>query len=120
VFALLEPPPAQHYRAGEALTFGPVTIHHQNGLQTDGKPDAWNAIKNIEVERGRFKITQKDGKHHEVRVSAIPNIELLCRLIGLNLYSVELAYYYSISEKLSYTRMRKCAEVFRVVPSAAA
>jgi hypothetical protein len=28
-----------------------------------------------------------------VRVSAIPNIELLCRLIGLNLNSGKLAYY---------------------------
>lgn len=93
VFALLEPPLAQRYRGGEALTFGPVTIDHQNGLQMDGKPYAWDAIQNIEVERGRFKITLKDGKHHDVRVSAIPNIELLCQLIGLNLYSGELAYY---------------------------
>jgi len=93
VFALLEPALAQRYRAGEDLTFGPVTIHHQKGLHMDGKPYAWDGIQNMEVERGRFKITLKDGQHHEVRVSAIPNIELLCRLIGLNLFSSELGSY---------------------------
>ena len=83
----------QRYQAGEALTFGPMTIHHQHGLQIDGKPYAWDAIRNIELERGRFKITLSDGKHHEVRASAIPNIELLCRLIGLNFNSDDLRYY---------------------------
>ncbi len=37
VFALLEPPLAKRYEAGEALTFGPVTIHRQSGLELDQK-----------------------------------------------------------------------------------
>ena len=89
----LGPALAQRYQAGEALTFGPVTIHHQNGLQVDGKPNAWDAIRNIALERGRFKITLSDGKQHELRASAIPNIELLCRLIGLNINSHDLMYF---------------------------
>jgi hypothetical protein len=92
VFAQLLPPLAQTYGAGQALTFGPVTIHKQNGLQLDGKPHAWDAIQDIQVDRGRFKLSLRDGKRHEARASAIPNIELLAQLIGLKFYETGLAY----------------------------
>ena len=93
VFAHLWSPLAQRYQSGEALTFGPVTVDRQHGPQLDGKPFAWESIQNVQVHQGQFKIELKDGKHHAVRVSKIPNIELLCRLIGANLSSGELAYY---------------------------
>ena len=83
VYALIGPPLAQQYRAGQALTFGPVTIHQQNGLQANGKLHAWDAIQDIQVENGQLKLTFGDGKKHNVRVSAVPNFELLCQLIGL-------------------------------------
>ncbi len=44
------------------------------------------------MKNGRFKITLNDREHQEVRVSKIPNIELLCQMIGLNLNSDELQY----------------------------
>jgi hypothetical protein len=93
VFALMGPPLGQRYQAGEALTFGPVTVQRQNGLQLDGKPYAWAAIQDIKVESGRFKVTLRDGKKHEAHVSAIPNVELLCQMIGVHLDSSELPYY---------------------------
>ena len=93
VFALLLSPLTQQYDSGQAVTFGPVTIHRQNGVQINGKSYAWNDIMDIKVERGRFIITLRDSKQHEVRVSAIPNIELLCQMIGLKLLSPQLAYY---------------------------
>jgi hypothetical protein len=93
VFAHLWPPLAQRYQAGEALTFGPVTVDRQHGPQLDGKSFAWDAIQNVQVERGQLKVQLKDGQHHAVRVSKIPNIELLSRLIGVNLNSGELTYY---------------------------
>jgi hypothetical protein len=92
VFAHLLPPLTQTYGAGQSVTFGPVTIHKQNGLQLDGKLHAWDAIRDIQVERGRFKMTLRDGKRHEARVSTIPNIELLAQLIGLKFYEPSLAY----------------------------
>jgi hypothetical protein len=92
VLELLEPRFAERYRGDEAMTFGPVTVHRKNGLEADGKHYAWAAIRNIEVEYGRFVITGTDGKRQEVRASKIPNIELLCKLIGLNLNSAKLAY----------------------------
>jgi hypothetical protein len=93
VFARIGPPLAQRYQAGEALTLGTVTIQRQNGLRLDGKPYAWDTIQDIKVESGRFKVTMRDGKKHEARVSAIPNVELLCQMIGVHLVSPELPYY---------------------------
>jgi hypothetical protein len=92
VFANLLPPLTQTYSSGQGLTFGPVTIHKHNGLQLDGKLHAWESIQNIEVDHGRFKLTLRDGKRNEARVSAIPNIELLAQLIGLKFYEPALAY----------------------------
>ena len=84
VFARMEPALTQRYQAGEALTFGPVTVHHQNGLTLDGKTFAWNAIGEVELNDGRLKVTLSDGQKHQAPVSAIPNVELLCRIIGVN------------------------------------
>ncbi len=73
-----------------------MTIQRQSGLQLEGMASAtyaWDAIQDIRVERGRFKVTLRDGKQHEAHASAIPNIELLCRLIGLEFLSPELAYF---------------------------
>jgi len=91
VFARLWPPLAQAYGAGQALTFGPVTLHKPEGIQVDGKPLAWSTILEIKTERGRLSVTLRDSKKHEARVSAIPNVELAARLLGLD-YS-ENAYY---------------------------
>jgi Family of unknown function (DUF6585) len=85
VFALLLSPLTQQYDYGQAVTFGPVTIHLQNGIQIDGKPHAWNDIMDIKVDRYRFIITLRDSKRHEVSTSTIPNIELLCQMIGVKL-----------------------------------
>jgi hypothetical protein len=93
VVALMGPRLGQRYQAGEALTFGPVTVQRQNGLQLDGKLYAWDAIQDMKVESGRFKMTQRDGKKREARASAIPNIELLCQVIGVQLQIPELAYH---------------------------
>jgi len=91
VFALIGPPLVQRYQAGEALTFGPVTIQRQNALQLDGKPYAWDAIQDIKVENGLLQVTLRIGQKGQpvgqARASAIPNIELLCQLIGVPLLS---------------------------------
>ena len=88
VFALLGPPLAQRYQAAEALAFGPVTVQRQNGLQVEGKPYAWDAIQDVQVDQGQLKVTLRASqKAAQARVSAIPNIELLCQLIGVPLPS---------------------------------
>ena len=94
VFALLLPPLVGQYESGQPVAFGPqVTIHKQDGLRTGGKLYAWSDIIDIQVEQGRFKITLHDAKQREIRVAAIPNIEMLCQLIGLKLLPAHLAYY---------------------------
>ena len=93
VYALLWPPLSKRYQSGEDLAFGTVAVHSRTGLLMEGKNYAWEAIQVIKVVQGRFRITLRDGKHHEVRTFTIPNIELLCRLIGLDLATNELYYW---------------------------
>ena len=93
VFALLLPPLTSSYNTGRAITFGAVTIHHQNGLQMGGKIYRWDEIMDIKIVRGRFTVTLRDGKRYEERTSSIPNIEMLCRMIGLKFNPADLNYY---------------------------
>lgn len=91
VFNLMRPPLKQRYETGEALTFGPVTVHKQNGLQLDGKSYAWETIEDVKVEHGQFKVTLRNHQKHQAHTSAIPNIELLCQIIGVKLDDYQLA-----------------------------
>lgn len=90
VYALLYPPLAQRYGAGQAVTFGPVTVHRANGLAMGGKTYAWADIIEVKVDKGRLTVTMRDDHKHEVRTSEIPNVELLCRLIGVELQQTQL------------------------------
>jgi len=92
VYERLWPPLADAYRAGQPLTFGPVTVARTSGLTIGGATYAWADIRNIQVEYGRLTVTLRDDKKHEVRVSALPNVELLGRLIGVKFNSGNLAY----------------------------
>jgi hypothetical protein len=92
VYERLGPPLADAYRAGQPLTFGPVTVGRTSGLTLGGAACAWDAIQDVKVENGRFKVTLRTGQKHEVRANAIPNIELLCQIIGVKLISSDLAY----------------------------
>jgi hypothetical protein len=91
VFALLRPPLKQRYQAGEALAFGPVTVHQQAGLQLDGQTYAWDTIADVKLEHGQLKVTLRNRQKHAAHTSAIPNIEVLCQLIGVPLDADQLA-----------------------------
>jgi hypothetical protein len=91
--AVLKPRLADAYALGQTITFGAVSVQKQNGLQLDGKWLAWDAIMDVKVERGRLMLTMRDGQQHQARASAIPNIELMAGLIGLNFYEPALAYF---------------------------
>jgi hypothetical protein len=96
VFARIGPPLAQRYQQGELLTFGPVTVQRQNGLQLAGKRYAWDAIQDIRVEDGLLKVTlragQKGQPSGQTRVNTIPNVEVLCQLIGVKLDEYSLGH----------------------------
>jgi Family of unknown function (DUF6585) len=64
VYALLYPPLAQHYGAGQVVTFGPVAVHHSNGLEMGGKTYAWADIIEVKVDNGRLTATMHDGHKH--------------------------------------------------------
>ncbi len=91
VFALMRPALKQRYQAGEALTFGPVTVHQHSGLQLDGKPYAWDTIEDVKVEHGQLKVTLRNRQTHAAHASAILNIELLCQIIGVKFDDYELS-----------------------------
>ena len=74
----------QRYEAGEALTFGPVTVQQQTGLQLGGRCYAWQDIQDVKVSSGELELTLSNKQHKSLRTSEIPNIELLGRLIGLD------------------------------------
>jgi len=92
VFALLAPPLIDRYQAGEALTFGPVTVQQPTGLRLGNQHHAWGDILNIKVFNGRFQVSLRNGQHAELRASAIPNIELLGQLIGVDPLQMLLVY----------------------------
>lgn len=83
VFALLLPPLTTAYNSGQPITFGPIAIHRQGGLQMGGKVYQWADIMDVKIEHGYFKITLRDWTQYSEYGSNIPNIELLCKLIGL-------------------------------------
>ncbi|HVM73055.1 MAG TPA: DUF6585 family protein [Anaerolineales bacterium] len=84
VFKRLVDPTVQRYEAGEALAFGPVTVHKQNGLTLNGHHYAWGDIQNVEVQFGEFKLLLSKDKKQSIHTSEIPNLELLGHLIGLD------------------------------------
>lgn len=91
VYALMRPALKQRYQAGVALAFGAVTVHQQHGLTLDGQTYAWDSIQDVKVEKGQLKVTQQNGKKHAAHTAAIPNIELLCQIIGVKLDDWDLA-----------------------------
>ena len=92
-YALIGPPLGQRYKLGEAVTFGPVTVQQPNGIQMEGKPFAWAAIQDVKIENGRLAVTLRDGKKHSVRAKAIPNVEILCQLLGIKCDDFDLTYW---------------------------
>jgi hypothetical protein len=91
-YAVLLPPLEDQYKSGQPVNFGAVTISQQNGIQANGKRFAWNSIFNVKVQKGRLIITTQENKSVSVRASSIPNIEILCQIIGVDLASIDLAY----------------------------
>ncbi len=93
VYAHLLPPVTASYNSGAAILFGPLTIQRQNGLQMGGKSFRWEDIMDIKIVRGQFTITLRDSRRYEVRTATIPNVEMLCRIIGLKFNPADLIYY---------------------------
>ena len=72
--------------------FGPVKVSQNAGIEANGRQFAWNTVYNVTVKQGRLKIVTKDEKTFNVRAKLIPNIEMLCQLIGIEPYDIDLAY----------------------------
>ena len=88
--ALLEPM-VKRYETGETMTFGPLSVHQQNGLQISGKHYAWDEILNIKPRFGVITVTLNNNKTTKINIAEIPNVELMGRLIGLKQAEVRFA-----------------------------
>lgn len=93
VYALLQPPAESAYQAGSDLVFGPVKISKVNGIEAQEHLYAWMDVLKVEVKNGRLIITTRDEKTVQVKAEKIPNIEVLCQLIGVPQYSIDLSYF---------------------------
>ena len=91
-YHLLLPPQKAAYLAGGTLTFGPVQISKTSGLMANGQSILWGDILNLSVVKGRLVVTNRDGKKFEVKSEKIPNLEILCQLIGIDLSSIDQLY----------------------------
>lgn len=91
VVALLDQPLQQAYAEGQPVTFGPVTVSKQ-GIQAGSKQFAWGDVLNVEVKSGNLIVNLRQGGSHKIRAKAIPNIESLCQLIGVNPWAIGLSY----------------------------
>ena len=90
VYKLLLPVLVQRYDADEVLTFGPVTVQKNEGIQFGRHHHAWKDVQNVEASDGRLILSLSNGGRDEVHVPDIPNIELLGRLIGMNPLSLKI------------------------------
>jgi hypothetical protein len=79
------------YNAGEPLTFGPLTVSKKI-IEHKGQRLEWSAIHNVVMKNGRLIVTPKGGKAFSVRVSKIPNVDLVCELIGVTFQPLDLSY----------------------------
>jgi ribosomal protein S27E len=90
VYDRLYPPLEKQYDAGQAVTFGPVTIHRDHGLEMGGKTYPWDKKTEVKVDSGKLTVRTRDDKKHEVHTRDIPNVEMLCKLIGVKMDSYNL------------------------------
>jgi hypothetical protein len=82
VYAILAPQEAEYYQSGRPLTFGPIMVSRQDGIQHGGKRYAWNDIVQVKVKDGLLRVSMKDGGRRNIRTASIPNVEILCQLLG--------------------------------------
>ncbi|MEO7110889.1 MAG: DUF6585 family protein [Polyangiaceae bacterium] len=89
--AKLLPSFQKSYDAGQTLTFGPVHVSNKL-LEADKRRLEWDAIRNVVVTDGSLVVNPKEGEPVKIRVSLIPNVDLLCALIGVKYTRSDLAY----------------------------
>jgi hypothetical protein len=77
------------YDAGKPVTFGPVTVSKE-AIVVNGQAYVWSRISNVSVNKGKLVLEREGAEPVEVEVNAIPNIEALGSLIGVDPRSMGL------------------------------
>jgi hypothetical protein len=90
-FERLLPDAQKEWDAGTTMKFGDVSASRE-AIEAGGERLAWSAVGNVMVKNGRLIITPKHGKPIRVRVSNIPNVEMLGTLIGVSPVAMDFTY----------------------------
>jgi hypothetical protein len=82
---------ADLYNQGKQLSFGPVVISKQNGLQIGKKSFPWDQVDRVSIDKGVLSVKKKDGGWFSGATAtsgSIPNLHVLLSIInqvvGLN------------------------------------
>jgi hypothetical protein len=87
VYIHLYPGTLEAYRVGRALTFGPIEIHRKYikikrfDIMPSSKQVCWKDVDYITIKSGYLILRLHNQKTYQIKVSKIPNIEILFRLI---------------------------------------
>ena len=76
---------ADEYNQGNPVTFGPVTIGKQTGIQIGKKSYAWDQIEQVGINKGVLSVKKKDGKWFSgasATAGTIPNLHVLLSIIN--------------------------------------
>ena len=75
---------ADLYNKGNKVSFGPVTISKQDGLQVGKKNFTWETIEQVTIDKGILSVKKKDGAWFSGATAtsgSIPNLHVLLSII---------------------------------------
>lgn len=81
----------KRWDAGETLTFGAVRASREE-IEAHGRRIRWKDVRDAAVKDGRLILTPADGRPLKVRVSKIPDVEMLGALMGIEPAKMDLVY----------------------------
>jgi hypothetical protein len=90
-FDRMLPDAQKEWDAGTTMKFGDVSAS-RDAIEAGGQRLAWSAVSNVMVKNGRLIITPNHGRPIKVRVSNIPNVEMLGSLIGVSPVAMDFTY----------------------------
>ncbi len=76
---------ADEYNQGSPVTFGPVTIGKQLGIQIGKKTYSWDEIQQVGINKGVLSVKKKDGKWFSgasATAGTVPNLHVLLSIIN--------------------------------------
>ncbi len=84
VYPLLYQAYSQSYNAGKPLSFGPVVLSKDNGIQIGKKSYPWNEVSKVSIHQGFVRVAKKGGgwfSGASAAAAVIPNLEVMLSIV---------------------------------------